>query len=519
MASSSGIQDTIEKTVISNLGEIVKTIQCRFSCGGSLPQVDNVTVIYYTKKPGNFHALTLPADVMEDKNLPEFLKACSTASFDICSRSVTDPTYRDALKLDPDCFIADFELANTTILGSIASIMAVGSSIRAELYKLNVYSIGSHFKAHVDTPRSPEMFASLVVSLPSQFTGGALVTRHLGHRMTFDWSSSPTTTQWAAFYSDVEYEVLPVTSGHCFTLTYNLYHTLPACHPASLDIATSPLHKELQAALKTPHFLRGGGTLGFFCRYRYVECENDDFLMFGDVPFLRGEDMIIYRVAKLLNLSVQLKAICLGGDDNGYTDFIVPSFLHKVNEFPDEESNDEAKLAEAFGHVVNAKNVHWCVWTEERKVPLLSTVYLGNNATAEVYYQSAALLMEVPKFTDGRGVPVASVQAVLSCIEQVDEEISKGEADIDKFNNEIKELEADIGNIVEKIVEKIEGDSDEVQKFNDKREELKKQVYLKRNQLTHMKSNQKMVQDRHPKLLTERNELMFMVPPSKRAKN
>ncbi len=107
-------------------------------------------------------------------------------------------------------YLAWYMLANTTILDSITSIMAVGSSIRAELYKLNVYSTGDHFK---DTPRSPEMFGSLVVSLPSQFTGGALVTRHLGHTMTFDWSSSPTTTQWAAFYGDVEHEVLPVTSG------------------------------------------------------------------------------------------------------------------------------------------------------------------------------------------------------------------------------------------------------------------------------------------------------------------
>ncbi|XP_064402955.1 uncharacterized protein LOC135348612 [Halichondria panicea] len=314
MASSSSLQGAAEKSVISNLGEIAKTIQCRFSCGGSLPQVDNVT-IHYTKKPRDYNALTLPGDVTEDKNLPMFLEACSTASFGIGSQTVTDPTYRDALKLDPDCFTADFELANTTILGSIASIMAVGSSIRAELYKLNVYSTGGHFKAHVDTPRSPEMFGSLVVSLPSQFTGGALVTRHQRHTITFDWSSSPTTTQWAAFYSDVEHEVLPVTSGHRFTLTYNLY-TLSACHPVSLDVTTSPLHKELQAALKTPHFMREGGTLGFFCRYRYIECESDEFLKFREAPFLKGEDMIIYRVAKSLGLSVQLKAICGGYDDN-----------------------------------------------------------------------------------------------------------------------------------------------------------------------------------------------------------
>ena len=31
---------------------------------------------------------------------------------------------------------------------------------------------GGHFKAAVDTPRSGDMFGSLVVCLPTQFTGG-----------------------------------------------------------------------------------------------------------------------------------------------------------------------------------------------------------------------------------------------------------------------------------------------------------------------------------------------------------
>ncbi len=315
--------------------------------------------------------------------------------------------------------------------------------------------------------------------------------------MTFDWSSSPKTTQWAAFYSDVEHEVFPVTSGHRFTLTYNLYHTLPTCHPASLNITTSPLHKELQAALKTPHFMREGGTLGFFCRYRYVECESDKFLKFGGAPlaFLKGEDTIIYRVAESLGLSVQLKAICggrhqffCGGLDDDYhdTDFIVPSFQHKVNGCINEESDDEAMLAEAFGSVENAKNVHWCVWTEERKVPLLSTIHYGNEATVQVYYQSAALLMEVPKFTSGRGV------AVFSCLEQANEEIRKIQAELTEKKTVIEEVEADI--------------------------EAGDRQLASYQELKELTSDEKMLQNRYTDLVTERNELTCMVPPNKRAR-
>ena len=72
------------------------------------------------------------------------------------------------------------------------------------------------------------MFGSLVVCLPSQFSGGALVTRHNGQEFIYDWSSPADDpvqkVQWAAFFSDVRHEILPVTKGYRITLTFNLYH-------------------------------------------------------------------------------------------------------------------------------------------------------------------------------------------------------------------------------------------------------------------------------------------------------
>jgi hypothetical protein len=86
------------------------------------------------------------------------------------------------------------------------------------------------FKAHVDTPRSPAQFGSLVVCLPLSFAGGALEVRHKGKTVTFDWGSTNTGSDgqspsicWAAFYSDCEHEIREVTEGHRLTLTYNLY--------------------------------------------------------------------------------------------------------------------------------------------------------------------------------------------------------------------------------------------------------------------------------------------------------
>ena len=265
------LQDSAVAAVISNLGELAASNECCVSCGGTIPEVKSVDLMY-KKENGDWCSkpLQLPADLADEK-LQEFFGSCS------------DDTYLDALKLEPECFHASFEIANTFVLDYIYRIMSLSSPIRAELYMLNVYSTGGHFKSHVDTPRSKDMFGSLVVCLPSEFTGGALVTRHQGREVTFDWSSS-TTTHWAAFFSDVEHEVLPVTSGHRITLTYNL-HCLPSgtgtavggidFHPVSLDVTTNPLYQELLTALQNPHFMREGGSLGFCLRHKYTDPSTD----------------------------------------------------------------------------------------------------------------------------------------------------------------------------------------------------------------------------------------------------
>lgn len=146
------------------------------------------------------------------------------------------------------------------------------------------------------------MFGSLVVCLPSQFTGGALITRHQGRQVTYDWSSSPS-THWAAFFSDVEHEVLPVTSGHRVTLTYNLYHS-SLIGPASYDVTTNPLYQEFVAALQNPHFMRGGGCWGSTASTSTLT-PLLNLMEFS--PSLKGEDAVVYEIAKSLGLSIALK--------------------------------------------------------------------------------------------------------------------------------------------------------------------------------------------------------------------
>jgi predicted 2-oxoglutarate/Fe(II)-dependent dioxygenase YbiX len=127
------------------------------------------------------------------------------------------------------------------------------------------------FKSHVDTPRGKTQFGSLVLCLPSPHEGGRLTVTHGGLSQAFDWDKQggAKALQWAAFYSDCEHEVSPVTSGHRVTVTYNLHYELRAQDkhnplsgldrkPAPIDITSLPPYGILHKLLQNPEWMKDG---------------------------------------------------------------------------------------------------------------------------------------------------------------------------------------------------------------------------------------------------------------------
>ena len=110
-----------------------------------------------------------------------------------------------------------------TIVARAAEGLGVSEPVAAEFYKLLVYDQGSFFVSHRDTEKAPGMFATLIIALPSQYTGGELVLRHQDREVTLALQCpEPSDVSFAAFYADCLHEVLPVTSGYRLTLVYNL---------------------------------------------------------------------------------------------------------------------------------------------------------------------------------------------------------------------------------------------------------------------------------------------------------
>ena len=405
MAERKSLQDMSEMKIRLSLGQQAQSIASRFCCGGTLSLEDNVKLAF-EKSGDDWSCVTFP--ISDQKYLRELLDVCSVASFGLGEKQVTDKNYRDALKLEPDRFQTSLQLCSTQLLVELQNIMMPDMSpnkyVRAELYKLNIYSgPGGHFKSQCDTPRSSEMFGSLVVCLPTQFTGGELVTRHKGKEIRFDWSSTPQSPKkkvsWAAFFSDVEHEVLPVTDGHRFTLIYNLYCVNKLQDlPRTVTCVPFPFYHELNAAVSNPHFMCAGGTLGFSCQHQYVFTDLNSSV---DLPcLLKGADSILYMAAIALGLGVRVKPVasvrCSNYLFSNFTEFIDTDYYF-------ENTDDEDIVRKLFGAGGEEEGIIWCQ-NVTNFVPVAAYTAYGNDAHTEFVYQAACILVDIPQWEKRQGV-------------------------------------------------------------------------------------------------------------------
>ncbi len=93
-------------------------------------------------------------------------------------------------------------------------------SLRADLHNLLIYAPGQFFAVHQDSEKIDGMLGSLVITLPSSFTGGEFVVSHKDQTVRAHGSESR--LGMVAFYADCHHEVRPVKQGYRIVLTYNL---------------------------------------------------------------------------------------------------------------------------------------------------------------------------------------------------------------------------------------------------------------------------------------------------------
>ncbi|KAJ8453806.1 hypothetical protein ONZ45_g19561 [Pleurotus djamor] len=287
------------------------------------------------------------------------------------------------------------------------------------------------------------MFGSLVLVLPISHEGGELVLR-LPNEGSEDVSEvkvdsaaylashdKPVIT-YAAFYGDIEHEVLPVKSGNRITLTYNLYYEeIPG-----EDTAVSDGQKIFQQFLiekmrpGPPSFLPEGGWVGYPLKHAYAYGQRGDLGHVADN--LKAADVAFLRACNRLNINASIKVVYKVTDSERRNRYI--SFSHVPTETVDNGEHEEGRFSilmeledavevtwdglsereyvgdddddDSDGDVRVERHIHWLKkpqfsdYFHKFRGPDLPWVHYGNQATLNFDYGSFYFLLEVEPYVE-----------------------------------------------------------------------------------------------------------------------
>ena len=183
----------------------------------------------------------------------QIIKICHKAPFGKGSNTLVDENIRKTWELNPDQFTLTFPrwpsiMSDVTKKAAQKLGLPPKTAVTSNLYKLLLYEKGAMFKPHQDTEKEPGMFATLIITLPSYYEGGAVVVTHCGHSKTLEVESPAFFHSYLAWYADVTHEIQPITSGYRLVLVYNLIKAPGGCGPSASSLATQ--RRELTSIIK-----------------------------------------------------------------------------------------------------------------------------------------------------------------------------------------------------------------------------------------------------------------------------
>lgn len=424
-----------ETAVATRLGELATDDNSSTFCSGGDLELTRAIDIIYQQSPGElgkherqntFRAgrITLPG--ADEDSLSELI-GISTCETD---------KYHSIYQVDNGSFFTSFQLCSTTILNEIESLMQPGKVIRADIDKLNIHTARNCLKqacvgpdGDVPASRVPSKsdhekqayrgsdkgeFGKLVVCLPARFTGGPLILYHHGNKMEYQWANSSTpkspVVHWAAFFNGTKHQLLPVTSGFCITLTYDLYSAEQRLTSLPSGNAFCQMFDQMMIH---PHFMRHGGLLGFQCQhaYQYTELNHEERLPL----LLKGADYVVYSAAKAMGLAVVVRPLVQGykhwylmaefANDCGYHDACLDgddadnlvALVKPINVEMQALGACIGAVGESDGPKRWPHPVTWCTALKPKQV---AGYYLGPLGNVHYLYRAPVIVMEFPGWSE-----------------------------------------------------------------------------------------------------------------------
>ncbi|KAG6910741.1 hypothetical protein DXG01_008273 [Tephrocybe rancida] len=187
---------------------------------------------------------------LSTRDAQAIIECSAHAPFGHNQRTIVDTKVRDTWEIEPVKVKFDnpawaqwIQSYVVTTVWQALGVAPASVAPRCEFYKLLLYEVGSHFLPHQDTEKVDGMFATVIVILPSPYTGGEVHVSHSSSPKAIDLAAhSLFSTSVLAWYTDVTHEVKPLQSGYRLALSYNLVHSAPGIpRPTLPDMNTATM--------------------------------------------------------------------------------------------------------------------------------------------------------------------------------------------------------------------------------------------------------------------------------------
>lgn len=360
-------------------------------------------------------ALTLPDGTTvtfagregDERAIAALRAAARPAAFGDGRRTRIDPAVRNGLQLRAGTGLAVEHIPLAEVLEQIrAHLCPRAARLVAELHSVNVYEPGGHFAPHKDTPAGVDFVGTLVLALPTRFTGGQLRVAMHGHVTSLDWASeladlaqdAPHAACWAAFFGDADHDVADVSSGHRVTISYRL-HLRGVAPPLALGAGAERLRAALARYAEQQRAYPRGVVLQVACDHLYpMQADHPTSSAIDDVAVagLKGADADVAAAALAAGLVVTRQACLgdLGGD-------VVVELAQRFGEA--EAAKMPARLdGDALEQLAVVPTLPRVALRGARarrsmfQADFSPTGYFGNEHSDTDFYAFTSLLLEVP---------------------------------------------------------------------------------------------------------------------------
>jgi hypothetical protein len=213
----------ISKIIEDLNSESVLFCKDNFNCKDFIDslEVDGKEVIYYKKKETNNYNYYNYCYSSYFIDIEKIIELASPAPFGKGSETIYDENIRKAFEIKADRIKISQKI---DFNNRFKELLPRGKKFNFKLYKMQIYQKGGKFKRHKDTVHASNHYATLVVSVPTEFKGGKLILyENKGDEEPLTEYKYNYNEGSILFLTDVEHEVTEVESGTRIVLQYDVY--------------------------------------------------------------------------------------------------------------------------------------------------------------------------------------------------------------------------------------------------------------------------------------------------------